>query len=681
MTPLHHTPISARAAINTLLLLVSTAAYSQTAEPQKDNKFLDPLVVIGNASETAEEISEKKLAGSYDIITRDELGYEHPDDTLELFSKIAGVSLSRFNQGIINTDVTIRGFAGDGSSPHAKLLIDGIPSNLHNGYGELDQMFPSAMDGLAVYKGTSDVRYGLYNIAGNYNVRSRSNGGGEFQLTYGSYDAREVQGYWGTKTGNLTHSYFLGHRQSDGYRDHTDLTKRAFSGRWFYDFDEDTSLGLIMRYADYEGDSPGYLDATQARLKPRSSGSYASQDGGEKSNYHTSLHFEKSLMDDSIQWSMKAYHQNFERERWVRFNQAASLQNRYDDETQVGLIHTLNWHIDDFWTLQSGIDYQETNVLEQRYSAVNQQRIRKASTRNFDYELDQLGGFLSLENTPHEMVRWNMGIRADKLRGDFVSISPVGVETPRDIYDFGWILQPKANLFVMLNEQATLFSNIGRSFQHPFGAALYTTGDTQDRDVSINDGWEIGAKYQPVERVDLRASYWQQIASDEFINVNGNSINVGETKRSGIDLGASWNVTDKTSLWSNYSHNFTEISKTSSAQNATTGNDLRSISDYTYSVGFSHKITEKLTARLHLDGQGGYHINELNVGGTFGGYSLANAGIDYDTDYGRFSLGVNNLFDRSYEYVFDLGSSANSNDVIFSPGDGINGSISYTYQF
>ena len=85
------------------------------------------------------------LAGSYDITTRDQLQDEHPNDTLELFNKTPGVSLSRYNQGIINTDVAIRGFAGDGTTPHAKLLIDGIPSHLHNGYGELDQLFPSEL--------------------------------------------------------------------------------------------------------------------------------------------------------------------------------------------------------------------------------------------------------------------------------------------------------------------------------------------------------------------------------------------------------------------------------------------------------------------------------------------------------------------------------------------------------
>ena len=82
-------------------------------------------------------------------------------------------------------------------------------------------MFPMGIGGIEVFKGTSDVQFGLLNIAGNYQVSSRTDLAREIQFTYGSFDAREVQGYWGLKSGNLTHNYFVGWRESNGYRDHT----------------------------------------------------------------------------------------------------------------------------------------------------------------------------------------------------------------------------------------------------------------------------------------------------------------------------------------------------------------------------------------------------------------------------------------------------------------------------
>ena len=69
--------------------------------------------------------------------------------------------------------MAIRGFSADGSTPHAKLLIDGISANLNNGYNELDQMFPMAIANMTVFKGTSDPSLGIFNTAGNIQINSR----------------------------------------------------------------------------------------------------------------------------------------------------------------------------------------------------------------------------------------------------------------------------------------------------------------------------------------------------------------------------------------------------------------------------------------------------------------------------------------------------------------------------
>ena len=192
---------------------------------------IDTVLVIGSRFGDTGGLNRGVLAGSYDVTTREELQDEHPNDTLELFNKTPGVSLSRYNQGIINTDVAIRGFAGDGTTPHAKLLIDGIPSHLHNGYGELDQLFPLGIGSIEVFKGTSDVRHGRFNTAGNYYVTSRTDEATELQATYGSFESFEGQAYSGIKIGALTQNLFAGYRRTNGFRDHSDTSKYSVSGR------------------------------------------------------------------------------------------------------------------------------------------------------------------------------------------------------------------------------------------------------------------------------------------------------------------------------------------------------------------------------------------------------------------------------------------------------------------
>lgn len=651
------------------------AAYAQTSGNDERESVLENVVVIGSAPTSA----RGDLIGSKDLISREELAYEHVDDTLELFNKLPGVYISRYNQGIINNDVSIRGFAGDGVTPHAKLLIDGIPANLHNGYNELDQLFPLAIGSIQTFKGTSDPRYGLFNIAGNYNVATRADEGRVLETTLGSYDTREIQAYLGSVNGRLNHSYSLGYREAEGYRDHTNLEKSAVSGRWFYQLNDSSELGFNLRYAGYEGDAPGYLSETEAQNDPTASADYANQDGGDKTTAHYSLHYNTSL-SDAVDMQIKMYQQQFERERWVRFSAGGSIQNRFDDQDQFGFIADVQWQLGDGWSLNWGADLQQEDVIEQRFGTVGQTRQRDTANviRNRHYEFDSVGTYVQLHNVSDRLT-WNIGYRLDELDGSYRSFDALGNASDGDIYDFGWIAQPKANIAFQATETVNVFLNYGRGFQHPFGASAYTAGDTSARDVSYNDGWESGVFLQWDNVLQIRLSFWQQDASDEFVVVDGTAQNVGETERNGVDFALNWYASEQWYVWFNYTTVNAEITRPDDAQTAFVGNEPRSIPDYTTSLGVNYQINDKLSARLHLDGQGDYYVNEANLGNQFGDYALLSMNLDYDTNWGSVSFQFNNLLDEFAEYVYDF--SADGTATIHSPMDGRNASISVSWDF
>lgn len=658
------------------VLFVAMALAPLAVAQAAPTRSIETLIVIGQKGQA----DDVHLAGSVDLLTRDELAYEHVDDTLELFNKIPGVYFARFNQGIINTDIAIRGFAGEGSTPHAKLLIDGIPSNLHNGYGELDQLFPRAIESIEVFKGTSDARYGLFNLAGNYRVTTRRDVDvTEISLAVGSFDSYEASGYWGLQQGEVTHNYFAGFRSSRGYREHNDLDKYSLSGRWQWQPTPESAVTAIARMAGYDGNAPGYLDDEQARQNPRRSAPYANQDGGEKTTQHLSLHWDHNLRTD-LAWALKAYAQNFERERWLRFTEGSALQNRYDDQDQVGFLSTLRWQFAPDWRLDWGLDAEFQEVVEQRFGTQGQVRVRDPNNviRNFEYQFDTRGSYLLLEQQVNDVVTWNAAVRADQLRGDFVQYNAEGEALPRDMYDFGTIVQPKLNVLVAPMDNLTLFANYGRSFQHPFSANAYTAENTGARDVSINDGWESGAHWS-YQGLGARLSYWQQKAKREFVLVDGEAQNVGETDRYGWDLALHWYLTPDLYLWANYATANTEIVTPSDTQPELRGNELRGIPRYTASLGINYHFTQAITSRLHWYAQGDAYVNELNLGGRFGGFNLLNLHFDYEQPWGGLSLQVNNVLDEYYAYVYDL--AGDGTGLIHSPGDGINGTVALTYRF
>ena len=156
-----------------ILALAPTVLANETPQDKKSSMTIgEEVVIIGKSN----EIREVELSGSRDILARDQLENEHVNFTADLFKKVPGVYFSRFNQGIISADIAMRGFDAEGSSPHSKLLIDGIPSNLHVGYSEMDALFPMEIDHIEVVKGTFDPRFGLHNVAGNVQMVSRQSG-------------------------------------------------------------------------------------------------------------------------------------------------------------------------------------------------------------------------------------------------------------------------------------------------------------------------------------------------------------------------------------------------------------------------------------------------------------------------------------------------------------------------
>lgn len=630
---------------------------------------LDSIVVIGNQEDF---VIDKTLAGSVDVITRDELEYEHVTDTLELFTKTPGVVLSRYNQGIINTDLSIRGFTGDGETPHAKLLVDGIPSNLFNGYNEMDYLFPTNIQSIQVFKGTSDATTGLFATAGSYKVETRKETGKQLQFGFGSFNTRELQGYYGDKRDEFTQNYAIGYRAGNGWRDNTDIEKMALSGRWQYDFDK-SSLALSTKYGKYNAfEAPGYISKQQARDNPRQSAANAANDGGEKEFKHVSLHYDYFFNND-LNLSLKPYWQNLDRERSVRFVGSPGDELRFEDQTSTGLIAKLNWQINQAWNFETGydIEHQEVEEFRRRLAVVR---------RDADYDFTAQGVFAKFEHTPLNWLRWNFAYRVDHLSIDannrFVNNNNV---LPTTMLKNQTIYQPKFNIFANITNDQTLFFNAGRSFQTPLGTDLNTRNGTIDVNVGINDGWEFGLKSAWANNFNTRVSYWQQKAEDEFMPVDGTRELIGETKRQGIDGSFDVTLNDIWSLWGNISLINQKIVKGPDNNRNIDGNRIRGIPDHTASVGVQFTPNSQWIARVHIDRQGAYYVNENNLGGRYGAYTLTNANIDYNTTWGRVSLQANNIFDKDYEYVYDFTSTGGN--LNFAPGAGRNFSLTASLDF
>ncbi|WP_233149248.1 TonB-dependent receptor [Herbaspirillum camelliae] len=645
-------------------------ALAQTTASSEDSALtLGTVEVSGRRSGP---LQLRNVLTSVDLIGADRLQQQQVLYNWELFAQSPGVMLTQFRQGNESGKLSFRGFNGEGEVNAVKLLIDGVPSNDNaGGMPFLGTLFPLDMAGIEVVRGTNDARYGLHNIAGNVNILTRQGGTyDEARVTYGSFNTRQVQVAKGVENGNWSQNYFLGYEKSDGYREHAQAENIAFSGKWFYTSDDGRyRTGLSIRHANAYAQEPGYLTAQDARVDPRASYAYAQSDGGNRQLDQVSLHFDGDI-DDQLSVGAKLYLNRVRDQRWLRYSSTTSQQERLIDETHYGLMTTATYRprwkalegMSDL-ALEGGLNVERQEDQSPRFSTVN--KVRVTQTRDHHFTFDTFGAYLQAVIKPVESFKIIPGYRVDKVGGSFTDPSR-GVSY--GIQNYGVIKQPKLSVVYAPIRQASLYANWGRTFQVGAGAAAYKSNNNDLRP-SINDGWESGVKFTPVEWLDGRLAWWEQRASDEvkrrLNDPTGDSENVGRTKRSGVDLQLNLRAGKRTTMWLAYSRQRSEIITPDPSAPATIGKEIDHVPRYLFSGGVDYQATVDLKLSTSFNGQGSYYLTTANTGGKFGGYTLINASASYQVSPTlALELQVKNLANRYYEYVWI------NDQTRHAPGDG-----------
>jgi len=661
------------------LALALLACTGQAAALEQDDAVLTlGQVQVQAASRGA--LPAHKVITSVDVVGADQVRDQHVDNTWELFGKVPGMQLTPFRMGTVGGSFSFRGFNAEGRINAVKLLIDGIPGNDNAGaMPYLDAVMSGDIAAIEVVRGTNDARYGLNAIAGDVNLVTRTGGNdGRLDVTLGSYGTREVQLSKGVESGPWTQNYFLGWRDSDGYRDHADAVKRNFAAKWGYNAQDDRWRALLStRYYHNAAREPGYFSTyALAKATPRDAVSYAAADGGQRQTAQTALHLDGRL-GQAWTWSGKAYVNRYTNARFVRFSQAGSQQERDNDETQRGLLATATWSPSGMFALEGGADAQWQDNTARRWRTASQARL--ALTRDWDYTLDTRGAYLQAVLQPLEGLKLVPAYRIDRVDG---ALHDRITGLRYDTYGYGTIRQPKFSASYALNEATTAYANWGRTFQIGAGDGAYRT-TVHDLGPSINDGWEAGFKLVPTPWLSGRVAYWEQRASGEVATMLGATgtgsdvTNVGRTLRRGWDVQANLQPGQRWSAWFAYSRQKATVAEAAPDAPLTEGRQIENVPRWLASAGVDWQVTDRVKLSAWGNGQGDYYLERTNTLGRYGSYALANLGATWTLDArNEVSLQLKNVTDRFYVYAwYDSGSYG------FSPGDGRALYASWTWSF
>lgn len=640
---------------------------------ESDFNESDSALVLGNVEVSANRsgaFSTRSVLSSVDILGADRIENQNVMNSWELFHQMPGMQFTQFKQGIESGKVSFRGFNGEGEINAIKLLIDGVPSNTNDGNMRyMDMIFPLEIEALEVVRGTNDPRYGLHNIAGNINMVTKQGGNYlDARTSYGSFDSKEIQVSAGMENNGFAQNYFIAGQESDGYRDHAHSGKYSVAGKWFFTPEnEKFKIGLVARHYKHDADEPGYLTRAEARDDERQSMPHNATDGGERLMNQVSAHLDWSITDD-LSLSSKAYYNKFDENRWLRYGIAASQQERVSNESHQGLMATLTWRpevdfLNDF-ALEGGLNKEWQENESRRYTNVNRARVTQTRDQNFDF--DTTGAYVQAIIKPTANLKIVPAYRVDEVDGFYTN----NLNGRRyEINDYGLINQPKISVMYNLNKAYTAYGNWGKTFQVGVGTAAYKVNQTENLDPSINEGWELGLKFNPVNWVDGRVAVWAQRAKNEarrrLNDPSNDSENIGKTLRQGVDLQLNVRATDKLDVWFAYSWQDSEILKTDAGSLNTKGQEIDHVPHYLVTSGIDFRATPEWRFGLIGRAQGAAYIERDSSLGRFGKYLLFDASANYKiNEKVNVDFQVRNLTDRSYEYVWM------NSEPMYGPGDG-----------
>lgn len=671
--------VSCAAAV-TALASLPNLALAQSATDGIDQA--DTILTVGQVVVTGKHAPAiTNVLTSVDVLNGSIAQRENISQTFEIFQRLPGVLTTSFGQGANNNGaISMRGFNGEGGINAVKLLVDGVPSNVNDGFAwMMDGVMPMDIDRVEVVRGTSDARYGLHNIAGNVNIFTRQGGNYiDARALVGSFNTYDGALALGHEKGAFSQNLFVGYRHNDSDRAHATSDRLSLSGKAFYDLGA-YKVGAVARYYEGKGPEPGYLFANDAKTNPGLSYATSAFDQASREIGQYSLHADGDLTS-TLSTTSNLYVIDYRDSRFVRFAAAFPQQERQAQQTQFGGMTTVRWKPTvqglHGLVIEAGGDFQQQDNRYQRYRTV--QRARTAQTLGQKFDLDTYGGYVQAVIEPTGWLKITPAYRVDKVSGHFTN-TLTGVTYGAN--DYGLIGQPKISAAITPAEGVTVYANYGRTFQIGLGSSTYLIPpQTTNLSPSYNDGWEAGVKYRYGSVLEARAAVWRQTASREvqFDELDSTFHNVGKTRRDGFDLQVTVRPNDKLSAWGSFSQQKGVVVVPDPANvGERAGNKIDHVPDYLFSAGVEYQATDKLRLAVNGNGQSNYYLDTTNTTGKFGKYVVVNAEASYRIKPEiELTLQVKNIGDSRHSYVWWDGAES-----LHAPADGraVYGSVRFTY--
>jgi iron complex outermembrane receptor protein len=173
-----------------------------------------------------------------------------------------------------DTRLSIRG-SGLSRNFHLRgvqLYMDGIPINTADGYGDFQEIDPSAYRHVEVYKGGNALRFGANSLGGAINFVTPTGRDADLfgaSADIGSFGFRRLQASSGGVNGPFDFFVTGSWQEQDGFRDHSWGESHRGSANLGYRISPDVETRFYVNATDVMQRIPGSVDRTTALTSPK----------------------------------------------------------------------------------------------------------------------------------------------------------------------------------------------------------------------------------------------------------------------------------------------------------------------------------------------------------------------------------------------------------------------------
>lgn len=644
--------------------LLPTSVYSATDIPS----------VLVSAART--EQSTLTTPASIKVIDRKMIDASGARHLVEILRGQGGVQINDLYGDGSRVTIGMRGF-NESAGSNTLVLVDGRRLNNPDiASPDLNSIALDDVERIEIVQGSAGVLFGDQAVGGVVNIITRKPGAlrHSLKVSTGSYGSVNFHGVMSQALDNgVNYRVSLDARDSDNYREHNEASYLNGFGKLGYDYQRG-SIFAELQYIDDEVNTPGTLfDDELAADRRQVSANFA----GDFSNTKTNMGRVALIHELTDNWSFegelthRAVDGIFRLSSVFGAETQDSTQSRDVDEFTpriIGFIPALN---NSMLTMGADIiksDYHLSSRFGDQFNKQSQDSI-----------------YMQLIIPATESIDVTLGARHASVDNDLrdtgsFALYPAGADIDDEVTvgTFGLSFRATSNWRVLFRaDQNYRFAKVDEFLAPAFTPSFQPVKLKTQKGLSFETGVEWTQANNSARFIIYQLELDDEIAFDP---VNFANINLDETQRRGIITSANWQLMSRVGLSASYTYTDAEV-----RNGAFEGKDIPFVAKHSGLIGLDYTVSEhwQLYGEVYAISDRVFSGDFTNVLDNLPGYGVLNVKAQYDIDDFVFSARINNVLDKHYSDVGQLGTDPNTflSRPAYFPSPEINFLLTAAWQF